>query len=168
MDTYSKTLELGKVDYNRRGRRVNRVTIEVELRQCTGNWRTVDLEPITEYTQLSICGAVWDGNGNDWLTGGQCEDTISELFPHDPRVQEIVAIWQQWHLNGVHAGTHAQEEIVKAAYDKSNRAWSSDYYGMACTVLEEHNLLIDRGYTYGHAWLVDVLPQEVIDTVKSW
>lgn len=164
-DTVRKwTLDLGKVDYSGRGRKVNRVTLDVELRHKVNTvapYLDIDLKPCTEYTELSICGNVWNAAGSDIVTGGQCVDTIRQLFPTGP-VRGLVDIWSLHHLGGMKAGTRTQE-----AYLRDNPVTDRlDYYTKACAALEKANLLHVSGpgnpnYKYGSAWLVEHLPAEV-------
>jgi hypothetical protein len=175
--TLKWTLDLGKVDANGRGRKVNRVTLDIELRHKTNNvapYLDIDLNECREYAELSICGNVWNAAGTDISSGGQCTDTISALFPENAAVQRLVDIWGRYHLGGMKPGTRAQEKFladarVKAVYPQSQ-------YELDCKVLEKANLLtvvggpliqnahgqtVQRNYQYGSAWLVERLPADV-------
>jgi hypothetical protein len=158
------TLDLGKVDYSGRGRKTNRVTLDVELRHKANDvapYLDIDLKECREYAELSICGNVWNAAGSDIITGGQCTDTIRELFPAGP-VRRLVDIWDRWHLNGMKAGARVQEDFLRdnPVTDRLR------HYEAACKVLEAANLLHVSGpgnpnYKYGSAWLVDRLPTDV-------
>lgn len=159
------TLDLGKVDANGRGRKVNRVTLDVELRHRLNDvapYLDIDLKTCREYTELSICGNVWNAAGSDINHGGQCEETIAKLFPGNAPVQRLVALWKRWHLNGMQAGAR-----VQAAYLRDNPITDRlDHYSKACALLEKANLLHVSGpdrqnYKYGAAWLVEPLPADV-------
>jgi hypothetical protein len=170
------TLDLGKVDANGRGRKANRVTLDVELRlkQSCAPHLDIDLNPCPEYTELSICGNVWNAAGSDISSGGQCYDTITTLFPSNAKVQRLVELWKRWHLNGMKAGTREQENFLKDADIKA--VYPKSHYDLACAVLEKANLLtvtggpevlnangamVRRNYRYGSAWLCEPLPSEV-------
>lgn len=174
------TIDLGKVDYNGTGRHNNRVTLDVELEWTCCPFDedghpfkyTIDLESALEWHNLSICGNVWNSRGTDILCGGQCYETISELFPDNEFVQEVVAVWARWHLNDLKAGTRRQAQLLDD-FEAANPDWRSQIpsiaqYEFQCYILEQASLLIDNGYKYGSAWLVELLPQEVIDQVLSW
>ena len=48
--------------------------------------------------------------GNSWIEGGQCYDSIQEMYPNDKKVQRIIEIWKKYHLNGMNAGCIHQDE----------------------------------------------------------
>jgi len=153
-----KTIEFGKVDARGTGRRSNLVTVTVELKTVTGQHkRTIDLEPITNYVALSIVGDVWNHIHTDIICGGQCQDTLAELLPDDEKLQRVIEVWNRWHLNDLMPGTRAQMEVA-----------SGLPYIEALRVLDKAGLRVDRGYEYGSEWLVEVLPQNIIEEVMSW
>ena len=174
------TLDLGKVDANGHGRKANRVTLEVELRRKVNTvspYLDVDLKPCKEYTELSIVGAIWNASGSDWLSGGQCTDTIRGLFPAGP-VARLVAIWERWHLGGMRSGCVHQtaEKWSDRPIDpsKPTNAYvdqGDGHQGWNMLVWvpksEKHpNGLLSApcptcGYKYGSAWLVEALPADV-------
>ena len=161
------TLDLGKVDANGRGRKTNRVTLEVELRRKVNDvapYLDIDLNPCKEYTELTIYGAVWNAAGSDHQSGGQNHEEIAKLFPDNAKVKRLVEIWDRYHLGGMHSGTRAQEAFLKDARIKA--IYPESQYDADCIVLEKANLLTVSGpgnpnYKYGHAWLVESLPTEV-------
>lgn len=154
--SYRKEIDLGKVDYNGTGRKANRVTLDVRIEDRRG-------EP-----ELSIMGNVWNHLGTDIYSGGQNLDTIARLFPNDPKVQRILEVWREWHLNCMHAGTPAQEQAIKEGRESGEITTYPDWYGSACRYLESRGLLEDNGYRYGSAWLSRELPQGIIAEVESW
>ena len=174
---YKKTLNLGKIDYNGTGRAVNAVTIEVELRQCGGE-KTFTIDKATKeriytdeeterYMELSICGNIWNGNHSDIVCGGQCLDTIAKYI-HTAQFREIRRIWKRWHLNGLRAGTPEQTAAIKAARAiDPKRTYEDD-----CNLLKIIDLYEveykGKPYKYGHAWIHEELPADVIATVKAW
>jgi hypothetical protein len=171
------TLDLGKVDANGRGRKANRVTLEVELRRKVNDvspYLDIDLKPCKEYTELSICGAVWNAAGSDHQSGGQNHETIAKLFPDNAKVQRLVEIWERYHLGGMNSGTRRQRDFLKDARVKA--VYPQSQYDLDCKTLEKANLLwvtnmpvtpiTDttppyRNYKYGEAWLVEALPADV-------
>lgn len=159
------TLDLGKVDANGRGRKANRVTLDVEL------------SIKREATVLSICGAVWNAVGSDHQSGGQCEDEIARLFPGNASVLRLVEIWKVWHLNDMKAGCSHQraEGWDKRAIDTSkptntyiDHPGGGQGWNMCAWVSVDRHPegLLGKpcstcGYKYGTAWLVEALPAEV-------
>lgn len=115
---------------------------------------TVELEKITKYTTLSICG-------HSKYFAGQCKDEIRCFVKDDKNrnLGKILKLWDNWHLNDLNAGTSRQEECLKAC--------ESTDYDKRCEFLESKNLLVDRGYRFGTQWLVSDLPSEVKDEIMS-
>lgn len=138
------TIDLGKIDYNDRGRKINRVTIDVKL---TDN-------------RLSISGNIWNGNGSDIISGGQNLEEIGRLFPRNPRVQRIVSVWRRWHLNDMRAGTPEQETYLRQHPELTT-------YDARCEALTVANLNPHNGYRYGSQWLSETLPTNVIEQVRD-
>lgn len=165
---HKTTIKLGKVDYLDIGRRDCPVDVEVEVRSVkTDNERlTIDLEPTRSYCELSMCGNIWQANERDIYSGGQIYDTLLELYPDNPLVVEMVKVWKQWHLNNLKAGSRRQAEVIDA-YKRDNPLWQYDY-SEACEILKAKGLYEDNGYKYGHDWLIEPLPDDIIEQVKSW
>lgn len=42
-----------------------------------------------------------------------------------------------------------------------------DWYDWACKFLASKNLLVDRGYTFGHDWLYETIPAKVVARIKA-
>lgn len=127
--------------------------------------RTVDLKPAPQkYTTLSCIG-----EGKDYW--GQCQQHIRKDLPNielaisKEQLLRILEVWEEWHLNDMEAGTKQQEEIVVNHYGKGKRGYT---YKDACDVLEREGLYKDRDYKYGSAWLLRILPEEIIEEVKAW
>jgi hypothetical protein len=162
----TKTLQLGKVAYSST-RRINAVELELNLREREDCKLTVDLEPVEGYTELSICGGIWNGSRSDYTACGQMIDEIAKLFRGSVKVRKIAAIWRRWHLNGMKAGTRKQNALVDWWRSRQPEEYVSDYYGKTCAMLEFMGWLDDGRYRYGTAWLVEPLPVEVIAEVKE-
>jgi len=164
--SYRKEIELGKVDYNGSGRKNCPVSIEVEIRDRDNG------------AELSICGNIWNPIRTDCYSCGQNLDEIAKLVP-TAKVRRIHAVWKEWHLNGMNAGTPAQTAIVKTARPGFAPYPASDY-DQCLRALEIAGLLYDpdedrdngegkpRGYRYGSEWLYRPLPADVIAEVESW
>lgn len=140
-------INLGKIDYNRTGRKINAVDLEVNLKETE------------QGIVFTMSGSVWNSKKTGIIAGGQMCDEIGKHFKHDKRVQRLVQIWQKYHLNDMNAGTINQEIALEDCK-------SYDYYAR-CKHLENNGLLYDNGYKYGTAWLFRQIPDEVIEEVKQ-
>jgi hypothetical protein len=89
---------LGKCDYNGDGRQ-----------NCTAKL-TWTLEDRDGKIRFSMSGEIWQPTGRDILAGGQCVDTVTALFPNDPKAQRMAEIWRRWHLNDMRPGCEHQRE----------------------------------------------------------
>lgn len=132
-----KVFNFGKIAYDGNGK-INTVTVEVELRG--------DDKPV-----LSICGNIWNSTCTDILCGGQCLDKLLPHFKNNTKFKEIYRLWKLYHLNDMHAGTEAQEELLKK--------YNTRGYAKACELLKKYNLYEDKGYRYGSAWLYRPIPE---------
>jgi hypothetical protein len=131
--------------------------VELEINQETDSRtkQTTTLETITGCKSLSICG-----NG-----GQNREETADikgykELFVSESDLQTIITIWDKWHLNDMKAGTVKQQAFIEE-WEKSNKY----EYSAVCEALKTAGLYEDNNYKYGHAWLVEPLPEEVITEI---
>lgn len=155
----NKTLQLGKVDGYGNGRKSCALEVTIKIRQFDPREgkRDIDLNPVTtSYFELSIVADVWNSRRTDVIMCGQMYDELLKLN-RSPRVRRIVELWRRWHLNDLKAGTRLQDECL-ATYPKDDRY----DYTIACKRLADNDLYIDRGYAYGSAWLVELLPTDVI------
>jgi hypothetical protein len=146
---------LGKVDYNGNGRE----NCEAAITWTLANGR------------FSMSAEILQPSRNDSYCCGQCVDTVAAYFPDDAKAQRMVAIWRDWHLNDMCAGSPAQAAFLKAnpIEDRLN------YYTTACAALDLAGLNPDPGYLhngqpykYGSAWLKRDLPADVIAEIESW
>lgn len=183
------TFELGKIAYNGRARKTNMVEITVELQNCGGeptftigkNGERIPTGKTTpEYVELSICGDIWNNTHTDILCGGQCLDTIAifrkQLSPANRDLFDLLHdLWKKYHLNGMHAGTPEQEAAIHEWEAAGNRY----DYKAACKMLKERGLYevkftgktVGRmyhhePYKYGHGWVVNDLPGDVLLKVE--
>ena len=176
-----KTVPLGKIAY-RGNRKVNAVDVEIEVRERGGEMMeyrdgTFHYAPI--YTELSICGNIWNARHTDIVCGGQCIDVIAKYL-HTPKMQAIYSMWEKFHLNGMKAGTVEQESAIKklravaetegirpsyeteCEYLKRIGMYEVEYTGKSVGRMYDHEM-----YRYGTAWLVRDLPDYVIEWAKS-
>ena len=163
LNAYQKCLKLGHAKYD--GKVSCPVEITVKLDEFQGDSRTIDLDMVDQYTLLSICGYVWMPSRRDIYTGGQCTDTIRSLAPQLKNTEQILRlcdIWDLWHNNELNAGTREQRNLVNE-WTKTNRY----DYPAVCKFLSTQSLLIDRNYQYGSQWLLEPMPTEIINEIKT-
>lgn len=161
---YQKTLNLGKVAYYGK-RRINAVSLELRIEEhdTYDGKLTVDLEPVNDkYLSVSICGEIWNNLHTDIIAGGQLVDEIAKLIP-SKRVKRIEELWNRWHLNDMKSGTVTQQNWVRIHLALTGKRYD---YGEICQEMPQ-NILVDRGYKYGSAWLVDLVPPEVVEELKQ-
>ncbi|MDV3429125.1 MAG: hypothetical protein LIR50_19205 [Bacillota bacterium] len=143
-----KNFELGKIDFYGTGRKINAVTVKIEL---------------TEENVFTACGYVWNIRRTDCVSGGQNLDEIYKFKKNNPIFKVIYEMWKKHHLNDMHAGTEKQEEALeKAGYT----AWARDYE-KCCEYLESVGLLEDNGYKFGTGWLKREIPQEDLEKIRG-
>ena len=147
-----KTFVFKKLDFYKTGKKINLVTIDVELK---------DTEKGPEFT---ASGDVRNKNKTDIICGGQCLNELYE-FPalrSNDTFKKIYNLWKRNHLNGMHAGTENQENYIQEKF-------GDDYpgYNEVCEALKEVNLYEDSGYRYGSSWLYRPISEEDMATIKQ-
>lgn len=90
-------------------------------------------------------------------SSGQCLDGIT---PRPGAQTELIAVWREWHLNDMKAGTPEQER----ALDEWRAASGGEGYEKAVEYLKSRGLyeVMHDGapYKYGSAWLTRELPKD--------
>lgn len=162
---FEKTIYLGKVDYEGRGRKINSVDIHIEIRNkpTAIDWET--LKPVNNVPELSMSGNIWNSKHSDIVSGGQNLDEIQKLFPDNKELKRLIDIWRKYHLNDLHAGTKKQSEALEK-WKKEKQIKSYDY-DLAVAHLKSIGLYEDKGYKYGNGWLYQPLPESVITEIKE-
>lgn len=140
--TFRKVFNFDKVDYNHIGRRINAASLTVEYRLET---KYHNGEP-SLYWEYSACGAIWNHIHTDHISGGQNLESMAEFaaIRNDKNFSEAFRLWKMYHLNGMTAGSPAQEAakgefkvnrdgITWTWYDKSNITENTDRYGLHVT-----------------------------------
>lgn len=135
----AKDIHVGTVD----GRPL---TIDVRLSHRVARdgrtFETTEHEQVTDAWELSISGQTPD-------SGGQIIDALADLDTNNPQAQELASIWQRWHLNGMRAACAHQTPALRG---------SDGYDADPCP---------ETGYRYGHAWLHEPLPDEVVSDLLA-
>lgn len=124
--------------------------LEMRDRPST-DWRT--LENVESAYTFSASGEI----SNDSF--GQNLDEMYRLNGDNYLFRRIYKYWKKYHLNDLQAGTQQQTEILKKCPSKD--------YDDRCKFLKEHDLYVDRGYTYGTKWLTQVIPDNIVSEIKK-
>ena len=156
-------------EYGRRMRETVYLNVELRSRESVAPHMTIEHQPITTYTELAITADIYEGKRD--IGGGQSIDALREIandlnsqpegFSRD-RLRRIVDIWERWHLNGLRAACIHQRTSAEAlytafpGYSNNEARW---------TVLS--TLFCPEGYSYGHSWLVEPLPEDIEREVRS-
>jgi hypothetical protein len=159
-----RTFNFGKIDYYGHGRKINPVSITIELRDTPKG------------VEFSAMGDVWNSKKTDIVAGGQIIDDLGLYIGHKALYRQILSLWKKYHLNTMHAGTPEQEKCLEDF--KSERAQIAKYlntyendYDVSCKVLESHGLLEvnlnGEKYKYGSAWLYQPIPEEDYKKILS-
>lgn len=127
--------------------------------------------------RFSASGGIWMASKKDYLTCGQCLETIFEFFPNDKILQEIVSIWRLWHLNDMTAGSPRQEALLQSARRRdipSDLQSNANHYDWAKQVLKDAGMdpdmeffPNDKPYVYGSAWLTREIPEDVVARIHA-
>tara|TARA_R100000005_G_scaffold61331_1_gene31511 strand:+ start:34 stop:498 length:465 start_codon:yes stop_codon:yes gene_type:complete len=124
--------------------------LEMRDRPST-DWRT--LEQVESAYTFSASGEI----SNDSF--GQNLDEMYRLNGDNYFFRRIYKYWKKYHLNDLRAGTQQQTKILKNC--------ESTDYDDRCKFLKEHDLYVDRGYTYGTMWLTQMIPKDVVRQIKK-
>lgn len=120
--TFRKVFDLGKVDHNHTGRRINAASLEVEYRL---NTTFINGEP-SLYWEYAACGAIWNHKHIDHISGGQNLERMAKFaaIRRNKNFSEAFSLWKAYHLNGLTAGSPAQE-AAKGEFkvDREKTTW---------------------------------------------
>jgi hypothetical protein len=121
------------------------VSVSVEANDRQDAYETVNHDMVSRPLAFSITTGVWRPDGRDIVSGGATVEPLRELatFVHgfDAGKAEALAELDYWHLNALRAGCAHQEH-------------SDD----PCP---------ETGYKYGHAWLVEELPDGFVQYLSE-
>lgn len=154
-----RTIDFGKLDFNNTGRKANKVTATVELRENSKGL------PV-----LAIRATVYAPNGIGTMYSGQClQEVMKRVSLCDTSrfdvegFTEVYNLWRTYHLNDMHAGTPEQEEALKNC--------KSHDYTERCEYLQAHGLYEvehdGKPYKYGYSWLYEEIPANVLNRIKE-
>lgn len=141
---------------------------------------------LSEDNCFSASASVWNSNHSDIYMGGQCFHNLKEIpeVAELPIFQEIYDLWKKYHLNNLHAGTKAQEDILKEAMKNGElKGCGVNSYNESCAYLESKDMLYDKNYLvekeqadgtvkrvpykYGSGWLKEEIPQKDLLRIRS-
>jgi hypothetical protein len=139
-----------------------------------GRWANVYCRITYKNGRLSITGVVGPLPSGGCL--GSCGQINADWTPivnyakgwTPSKVRRFLDIWDRWHLNDMQAGTPEQTEFVKAYCKEHKRA----NYDEICSALKTAGLYeVIRAdgtlYKYGHAWLFESVPTDVLQFLDS-
>lgn len=142
-----------------------------------GRWASVYC--IIEYKngRLSISGVVGPLHSGNCL--GSCGQIIMSWTPivkyakgwTPSMVNRFLDVWDRWHLNDLQAGTPEQMDYVRNYRKNHARANYSDYEEL-CSALKTAGLYeVIRAdgalYKYGHGWIFEPVPADVLQFLDS-
>lgn len=152
----SKTIDFGKIAFYG-GRRINSVTVELNLYLLANN-----------KIRFTASGNVWNSKKTDIVCGGQCLDTLYRFLGKNQTFKKIYSWWKEYHLNDSKPGTKAQMEALKEARRQNIEGYNFNDYVSCCDYLKSINLYEDNGYKYGHGWIYEEIPQDVLDEMITF
>lgn len=144
--------DFGKIDYYGIGRKINRVTVDVSLRDVYSR------KPV-----FAANASVWNGKETDIIYGGQILDELCHYIKSE-KFRTIHQMWKKYHLNNLHAGTKEQEELL-------TEVSSIKSFDEKRTYLKERGMyeVIYNGkpYRYGSGWIYYGIPEDDLKTIRE-
>lgn len=139
----------------------DRVYVTVRLGTASEAAEAVTHEAVTEVTRLSMTAEVFEPRKRDAYMAGQCIEALAEITKPasgltPEAIEDMRAVWDRWHLNDMRAGC-AHQKVV----------WETGPYGNRPS-LDLTPRCPETGYRYGHAWLYEPLPSDVLQRVSAF
>lgn len=136
------------------------VTVDIRLAtQICKDWETLEEKRMYTFAASAHVKGHW----------GQCLDYIHDnaekyMMPDEMKAlyNRIYCIWSEYHLNDLQAGTKKQTTSLPKELCNVNN------YSQACEYLKSIGLYEDREYTYGHGWLCQEIPSEIVAEIMTW
>lgn len=121
--------------------------------------------------RLSISGVVGPLQSGNVSAGGGCGQIVGSVAAGDfvefadgwnkATVSKFFELWDRWHLNDLQAGSPAQQEAIRnSGLSYQEAVEKLEALGLNPDPNYLHN---NKPYRYGSAWLMEEVPQEVID-----
>lgn len=132
--------------------------------------REVGIEwALSQEGEFTASGYVWNCSHTDYIECGQIIDEIARMFPENKLIQGVLPVWQRWHLNCMRAGSPMQESFLRNASLTHARYDDAVAFLMHAGLQPDHSCVVDgKPYLYGHRWLKEELPEEIIQEILSW
>lgn len=110
-------IELGKIDFNKIGRKINAITIKVEIhKQMFYTYKKGDYWS-GEYV-FSVQGTIWNASRTDALVGGQCDYTLKKILGDtNPLFNRIYNAWQKYHLKLISSFNEKEYAEIMSLFD---------------------------------------------------
>jgi hypothetical protein len=161
-----KDLFVGTVPGEEYGYKRNlRVTVDIRMERLTrqDEYETTEHKTVTGHLDFALTTGVWNlsRSNPDIVAGGATTEPLRHLvtfangFDAD-KARELADLADRWHLNGMSAGC-AHQTVV----------YAKDQYGRSVPSLDLTPPCPVTGYKYGHAWLLESLPDGFMDTLKD-
>ena len=161
-----------------------RIELNVEKKHLGEGARDVNLKDKSGYVVpvLTFSGVLNEvtKSGFCQVASGQCAETIREFasnacdFAERDELLEMLALWQNWHLNNLRAGTAWQNASLKTKQARMRiveimavEDREICYNEAASRYLKEIGLYEDRGYYYGYIWLYAPISTAVFDDLSE-
>lgn len=119
-----------------------------------------DTENQLVYIKIELENGRFSMSGDCGQSSGQCQDNIKPTKTQKP----LIVIWNEHHLNNLHAGTPEQEEALK-------KCKSHDYKDQVSFLkskrLYQVTLKDGTKYKYGTDWLTWELPKDLWSEIEK-
>lgn len=152
----TRTVERGVIPLGKDGEG-NRAFVTIELRTEEREQETTEHTTIMEVTELSVVAHAWQRNHRDITWSCPGGDWLKYLDDPPPLARRVAEIGERWHLNAMRAG--CAHQTVR---------YETDRYGRRVSSLTLTEPCPKTGYKYGHAWLVEPLPGDVLAEIRGW
>ena len=106
-----RTYSFGKIAYNGK-RRVNEVTLEIELRDWNG------------YPEFTAHAMVWNNIHTDIVSGGQMIDDLYNDFAalrYSVLYRTIMQLWEKYHLHNISNIPAEDQELIDLLFSDKDR-----------------------------------------------
>jgi hypothetical protein len=129
----------------------DRFYLTLEIKNNEREATTINHQKVFSYQTLSICGEVIEYRKQNANNFGQICERLSEITQPAKGftlkdIAKIKEIWERWHLNDLQSHCAHQDKAIK--WDQVDPCFLT-------------------GYKAGSAWLLNELPQEIINEIKS-
>lgn len=138
------------------------VVVTLELRTREGEHTTITHGTVTDPVEVSLTGeqCIERFGRRDYLGGGQNVDTLADIVNPAPgwtlaEIRELATLWDRWHLNTMRA---ACAHMVPGDLAREDNG----YGGTRISTSDPRNTCPESGYRYGHAWLTEPVPADVV------